>query len=297
MDRFAPGHATGILLYSAGIFFFALNDALGKWLVADYSVGQLLLLRTIGAVFVLAPLLWLHRPALIGGGQTGLKLARVACMAADTFAFYYSTLYLPLADVMTFYMAAPLLITAIAVPFLGEKVGIWRWSAILVGFVGVVIALKPTGAAVSMVSLIALFGSTMYAAGVTITRALKDTHWLQLVTWQFAGAGLTGLVTAPIGWVTPGPVDLMLLFLLGVVAVVCFILIVRALSNTPASVLAPFQYSSILWAAVMGWLVWGDVPTREIVIGNAIIVASGLFLFYRERRRGSDVADRIEPIP
>jgi len=297
MDRFAPGHATGILLYSAGIFFFALNDALGKWLVADYSVGQLLLLRTIGAVFVLAPLLWMHRPALIGGGQTGLKLARVACMAADTFAFYYSTLYLPLADVMTFYMAAPLLITAIAVPFLGEKVGIWRWSAILVGFVGVVIALKPTGAAVSMVSLIALFGSTMYAAGVTITRALKDTHWLQLVTWQFAGAGLTGLVTAPIGWVTPGPVDLMLLFLLGVVAVVCFILIVRALSNTPASVLAPFQYSSILWAAVMGWLVWGDVPTREIVIGNAIIVASGLFLFYRERRRGSDVADRIEPIP
>ncbi|MCW1844095.1 DMT family transporter [Prosthecomicrobium hirschii] len=297
MDRFAPGHATGILLYSAGIFFFALNDALGKWLVADYSVGQLLLLRTIGAVFVLAPLLWMHRPALIGGGQTGLKLARVACMAADTFAFYYSTLYLPLADVMTFYMAAPLLITAIAVPFLGEKVGIWRWSAILVGFVGVVIALKPTGAAVSMVSLIALFGSTMYAAGVTITRALKDTHWLQLVTWQFAGAGLTGLVTAPIGWVTPGPVDLLLLFLLGVVAVVCFILIVRALSNTPASVLAPFQYSSILWAAVMGWLVWGDVPTREIVIGNAIIVASGLFLFYRERRRGSDVADRIEPIP
>ncbi|KPL51624.1 hypothetical protein ABB55_04750 [Prosthecomicrobium hirschii] len=297
MDRFAPGHATGILLYSAGIFFFALNDALGKWLVADYSVGQLLLLRTIGAVFVLAPLIWMHRPALIGGGQTGLKLARVACMAADTFAFYYSTLYLPLADVMTFYMAAPLLITAIAVPFLGEKVGIWRWSAILVGFVGVVIALKPTGAAVSMVSLIALFGSTMYAAGVTITRALKDTHWLQLVTWQFAGAGLTGLVTAPIGWVTPGPVDLMLLFLLGVVAVVCFILIVRALSNTPASVLAPFQYSSILWAAVMGWLVWGDVPTREIVIGNAIIVASGLFLFYRERRRGSDVADRIEPIP
>lgn len=297
MDRFAPGHATGILLYSAGIFFFALNDALGKWLVADYSVGQLLLLRTIGAVFVLAPLIWMHRPALIGGGQTELKLARVACMAADTFAFYYSTLYLPLADVMTFYMAAPLLITAIAVPFLGEKVGIWRWSAILVGFVGVIIALKPTGAAVSMVSLIALFGSTMYAAGVTITRALKDTHWLQLVTWQFAGAGLTGLVTAPIGWVTPGPVDLMLLFLLGVVAVVCFILIVRALSNTPASVLAPFQYSSILWAAVMGWLVWGDVPTREIVIGNAIIVASGLFLFYRERRRGSDVADRIEPIP
>ena len=68
MDRFAPGHATGILLYSAGIFFFALNDALGKWLVADYSVGQLLLLRTIGAVFVLAPLLWMHRPALIGGG-------------------------------------------------------------------------------------------------------------------------------------------------------------------------------------------------------------------------------------
>ena len=298
MSARAPAGATaGILLYSAGVFFFALNDALGKWLVADYTVAQLLLLRTIGAALVLAPLVWIHRPVLFERDQLGLKIARVLCMAADSYAFYYATVALPLADVMTFYMAAPLIITALSVPFLREKVGLFRWTAILVGFVGVVIALKPTGAAFSPSALIALFGATMYASGVTITRALRETHWLQLVVWQFVGAGIIGAFAAPFAWVAPSARDVGLMFVLGIVAMACFVFITRALSLAPASLLAPFQYAAIVWAGVLGWVVWGDVPTVEIVIGNGIIVASGLFVFYREARRGTSVADRVEPIP
>ena len=298
MRSFRPaGSSAGVLLYSLGVFLFALNDALGKWLVADYSVGQLLFLRTIGAALVLCPLLWRNRAALRVADQRKLHLARIVCMAADTYSFYFATKALPLADVMTFYLAAPLIITSLAVPLLGERVGLFRWGAVIVGFIGVVIALRPTGAAFSGSALIALFGASMFGLAVTITRKLRDTHWLTLVTWQFVGAGIIGAASAVPGWVQPSPADLMLMFLLGIVAMACFVCITKALSIAPASLLAPFQYVSIVWAVILGWLIWGDAPSASIVVGSAIIVASGLVVFYRERRRGSSVSDIVEPIP
>lgn len=291
------GATTGILLYSFGVFFFAVNDALGKWLVTDYAVAQLLLLRTVGAAFVLVPLAWLWGVPLMARGQWPLQIVRVVFMAADTFAFYWATRYLPLADVMTFYMAAPLIITALSAMLLGEKVGRWRWAAVLTGFVGVMIALQPSAAAFSPAALIALGGAIMFALAIVVTRKLRDTHWLQLVCWQFAGAGLLGCATAPFVWVTPGLFDLFLMFLVGITSMLCFVAITRALSLAPASVLAPFQYASIVWAVIIGWMVWGDVPTTAIVLGNLLIVASGLVVFWREAVRGRNVADSVEPIP
>ncbi len=287
----------GILLYSVGVFFFALNDALGKWLVADYTVAQLLLLRTAGAALVLVPLIVILRVSLVRREQFGLQVARVVCMAADTYAFYYSTKFMTLADVMTYYMAAPLIITALSVPFLGEKVGVHRWSAVVVGFIGVVIALQPTSAAFTPVAFLALFGGTMFATAVTLTRRLRETHWLQLVVWQFAGAGIIGLLASPFGWVAPGTFDTLLMFLVGITAMACFASITLALARAPASVLAPFQYTSIVWAMLLGWMIWGDVPTPALIIGNVIIVASGLYIFHRESRLGRGAADAVEPIP
>ncbi len=192
---------TGVLLFSLGIFFFAVNDALGKWLVGSYAVGELLLLRSVGALIVLGPMLWLTRPDLDIRDEWPLHLLRVACMAADSFAFYFATRTLPLADVMTFYLAAPLIITALSRPILGERVGAFRWGAVLVGFGGVLVALRPSGAAVSSTALIALFGSFMFACAITITRKLRRTHWLTLTTWQFVGAGLVGAVASPAVWI------------------------------------------------------------------------------------------------
>jgi S-adenosylmethionine uptake transporter len=290
-------NAAGILLYLLGVFLFAVNDALGKWLVADYTVAQLMLLRSVGALLVLAVMAWQMRPALVSGGQWGLQLARILFMAGDTFSFYHSTVTMPLADVMTFYMAAPLIITALSVPFLGEKVGVPRWAAVIVGFVGVVTALQPTSAAFSPTSLVALFGATNFALAMLVTRRLKDQHWLPLVTWQFVGAGLLAGAVSPAGWITPGWLDLGLMGLVGIVSMVCFACITKALSIAPASLLAPFQYSSIVWAVIIGYIVWRDVPTPAVLLGNLLIVASGLFVFYRESVRGKDVAKRLEPIP
>ena len=279
------GAGAGVGLFSLGIFMFALNDALGKWLVADYAVGQLLFLRTIGAVAVLGPLLWNSRADVRIRDQWSWHALRILCMAADTFSFYFATKSLPLADVMTFYLAAPIIITALSVPFLKEKVGRFRWAAVLVGFGGVVIALKPTGAAFSPAALIALFGSTMFATAITVTRRLRDTHWLTLVTWQFIGAGILGAVASAFTWTAPGAIDLALMFLVGIISIICFICITKALALAPASLLAPFQYASIVWAVVLGWLVFGDTPTPNIVLGSLVIIASGLAVFYRERWR------------
>jgi S-adenosylmethionine uptake transporter len=276
-------HNLGIALYLIAIFFFALNDGLGKWLVADYGVGQLLALRTVGSAFVLGPMIWRIGASLMDTSHLGLQVLRIPCMALDTFCFYYATRTMPLADVMTFYMASPLIITALSVPLLREKVEPFRWIAVAIGFVGVVIALQPSSAMLSSASPLAFLGAVAFALGQTVTRRLRGVHWLQLVVWQFAGAGLIGAATLPWIWVTPGRLDLGLLFLLGIVAMLCFVCLTRALAMTPTAVLAPFQYTMLLWATIIGWIVWRDAPSLPILTGSAIIIGSGLFVLYRDR--------------
>ena len=187
----------GIVLYLAGVGLFALNDALGKWLVADYSVGQLMLLRSIGAGVVLAPMILSLRVKVIDTRRPWLQALRVLCAAVDTFAFYYATRTMPLADVMTFYMATPLITTALSALLLGEKVERFRWIAVLIGFVGVLIALRPSPQMFSWGAPVALFGATTFALSQTLTRELRGIHWLPLVFWQFVGGGLIGAATVP----------------------------------------------------------------------------------------------------
>ena len=274
----------GAALYSLGVFLFALNDALGKWLVADYGVGQLMMLRSVGAGVVLAPLIASLRVELFDFGQWRLQAARILAMAADTFAFYLATRFLPLADVMTFYMAAPLILVALSATLLGERVERFRWIAVLVGFAGVAIALRPSAASFSWPSLLALFGSTMFALGQAATRKLRRTHWLPLIVWQYVGAGLIGAATTPFSWTTPNGFDLALMFLVGVVSMACFILLTRALAMARAAVLAPLLYTEMVWATILGWLVWRDAPTWPIVAGNTIIIGSGLYVALRDAR-------------
>ena len=287
----------GVVFYLLGVFLFALNDAIGKWLVTDYSVGQLMLLRTIGAAFVLAPMALSLRAPLLAVENPLLQLLRVLCMAADTFCFYWATRSMPLADVMTFYMAAPLIVTALSAPLLGEKVERFRWIAVMIGFVGVVIALRPTPAMFSWGSPLALFGASMFALGQILTRRLRRSHWLQLTVWQFAGAGLIGAGTLPFAWTPPPLFDLGLMALVGIVSMLCFILITKALAMARAAVLAPLHYSAILWAALMGFLVWRDVPSLPIISGNIVIIGGGLYLLWAGRSKAAEETTAPGGIP
>ncbi len=195
---------TGIGLMLAGVGLFSFNDALGKYLVATYSVGQLLLLRAFVALVLLSPFIWRARAEFKAIPRPGLQLLRVVLSAGEVAAFFFATIYLPLADVITFYMAAPIFVTALSALVLGEHVGWRRWTAVAVGFCGVLIALKPSTQTVSWPALIALGGSLAFAVLMVVTRFLRGTSDMVLASSQFAAALLLGAVWAPFAWVSPG---------------------------------------------------------------------------------------------
>lgn len=281
----------GILLMLAGDFMFALNDAMGKWLVASFSVGQVVLIRSIGAFIVLGPMIANQGTAkLFEMERPGLQVLRVVATTVDTALFYAAVVYLPLADVMSFYMAGPIYVAALSHFLLGEKVGWRRWAAILVGFCGVLIILKPSSAAFSQSSLFALVGSIAFAFAIILSRRLRGTSDTTLVTWQTIGTLLVGGVMTIGAWQTPSVLDLGAMLLLGIVSCSAHLMITRALKLAPASTLAPLHYSLLLWAVIFGLAFFGDVPGPRILIGSAIVVLAGLFIFHRQK-----VVDTVVP--
>lgn len=279
--------ATGIGLMLLACFVYSLNDALGKWLVSTYSVGQLLLIRSIAAILVLAP--FVMRREVLSEFRTaprpGLQFLRIALSSTESALFYWAVVYLPLADVVTFYLAGPIFVTAFSAIFLGEKVGWRRWSAVAVGFGGVLIAMRPSAATFTLPALIALTGSLFFSFQMIATRALRGTSDLVLVSGQMIGALVVGVFLAPVGWVTPSLRDFSLLAMLGLVAMFAHVCLNRSLKFAPASVVVPYQYTFILWAIVFGYSVFGDVPDAPLLLGAAIIASAGIFIFRREQLR------------
>lgn len=281
----------GILLMLLGDFMFALNDAMGKWLVTSFSVGQVLFIRSVGAFIILGPMLAKQGVGpLVRVERPELQVLRVVLATADTGLFYAAVAYLPLADVMTFYMAGPIYIAALSHFFLGEKVGWRRWLAIVLGFCGVVIALRPSTASLSWPSLFALLGSLSFAVTLILSRKLRATNDTTLVTWQTLGALAVGGALAIADWRTPSAIDWSAMLLLGVVSCAAHLMITRALKLAPASMLAPLQYTLLLWAVVFGIVFFNDIPDTQILVGSAVIVFAGLFIFHRQK-----VVDKAEP--
>jgi len=275
----------GPLLMLLGMVMFALNDAMGKWLVSSYGLGQVVLLRSLAALVILVPMVW-HSGLqnLRTVERPWMQLARVVFSTAEVFCFYYAVAYLPLADVMTYWLAAPIYVAASSPFLLGEKVGWRRWTAIAVGFVGVIITLEPSSAMFTMPAIISIVGSAAFAFMLTSGRFLRGTPDSTLVFFQAGGAAIAGLAFAPTDWAPiASSADLLLLGLLGIVAMAAHMLVNRALKVSDAATVAPLQYTLLLWAVVFGWLFFGDVPRLTMMVGAGLIVASGLFIFIREQ--------------
>lgn len=285
----------GIALMLLAVWMFSFGDALGKYIVATYSVGQLLLLRAAASLVVMSPAIWRQRAALRTIQRPGLQLIRVALSTLEVAAFFAATVYLPLADVITYYLAAPIFVTAGSAIFLKEHVGWRRWSAIVVGFIGVMIALRPSTQAVSWPAMIALAGSASFAALMLITRSLRGTPDIVLTSAQFCGTLLFGLVVAPFGWITPSLPDLGLFALAGCISIAAALSVNRSLKLAPASVVVPYQYTMIIWAVIFGYVVFGDVPSAAMLAGAAVIIVAGLYIFLRERNLVRDEPVVVPP--
>ncbi|MGV1956448.1 DMT family transporter [Agrobacterium sp. 22-214-1] len=277
----------GVAVMLLGMLLFALNDAMGKWLVATYSQGQVILIRSAAALIILVPIVWrAGLSGLVRIERPGLQFARVFFSTAELFCFYFAVAALPLADVMTYWLAAPIYVAALSPFLLGEKVGWRRWTAIAIGFVGVLIALKPSSASLTSAALFSILGSAAFAFMMLSGRQLRNTPDTVLAFWQIIGAALAGIVAVfltPSGWLpVQSSFDLAFLGLLGVVAMTAHVLVNRALKLADAATVAPLQYTLLLWAVVFGWLFFGDVPQTSIVVGAGLIVLSGLYIFFRE---------------
>src|SRR3954454_15889498 len=286
----------GIALMLAGVAMFSSGDALGKVLVARYPVNQLLLLRAAVPLAILLTLIWRQRATLPRLERPWLQLLRMVLSTAEVAAFFVAVVYLPLADVITYYLACPIFVTALSAIILREQVGWRRWSAVVVGFCGVLIALQPSAQTVSWPALIALAGSFSFAVLMIVTRSLRATPDIVLAATQFAGTFSVGLVLAPFAWVTPGLADLGLFVFAGLISIVALLCTNRSLKLAPASVVVPYQYSMIVWAVMFGYVVFGDVPQISTIVGAAVIIAAGLYIFIREQQLGRGEAAVSPPV-
>src|SRR6516164_4106658 len=175
----------GIGLMLAGITLFSVNDALGKWLLGTYSVGELLLIRSVSALIVIAPFVW--QAGLVDfatAPRPALQMVRVVLSTLEVAMFFWAVSYLPLADTVTFYLAGPIYVTAFSVVLLREQVGWRRWTAVLVGFLGVLLASRPSAATLTLPACIALAGSMFFALLMIVTRQLRETSNTVLVVGQ-----------------------------------------------------------------------------------------------------------------
>jgi drug/metabolite transporter (DMT)-like permease len=288
----------GAAVMLLGMLLFALNDAMGKWLVSTYSQRQVILILSVAAIVIQDPIVWKRGlTVLMKIERPPLQVARVFFSTAELFCFYFAVAALPLADVMTYWLAAPIYVAALSPFLLGEKVGWRRWTAIAIGFVGVLIALQPSSASLTSAALFSILGSAAFAFMMLSGRQLRNTPDTVLAFWQIIGAGLAGLVAVfvtPSGWLpVQSGFDLAFLGLLGVVAMAAHVLVNRALKLADAATVAPLQYTLLLWAVVFGWLFFGDVPQTSIVVGAGLIVLSGLYIFFRENtlKRGREKVD------
>src|SRR6516162_651926 len=271
------GHVPlGILYMVSATIVFAVSSAVSKWLVASYPVGEVLFTRTSVALLTCALFILPHTGLAVFRTQRLRHhvLRSVSQGCSQTFLLIAFSL-MPLAGATAINFSSALL--------LKETVGLARWLALLVGFGGVLIVTAPGAGAFQVGALFALANAILYGSVTAGVRGMTTTESAQTLT-LYQLALLTGFfaLLLPLGWTSPTPVDAALIVFNGVFNAVGQYWWTRALHLAPASAVAPFNYLSLIWASILGFAIWGDVPTVSLVVGSAVVVASGLFLFWRE---------------
>jgi drug/metabolite transporter (DMT)-like permease len=283
-----------ILLKVASAFVFAVMSVLVRWLGDRYPVGQVVFFRSAFAVLPVV-VIYAWRGELIAAlrigrpiGHLGRGLTAVGAM----FCNFTALALLPVVDATAISFVAPLFAVALSALILKERVRIYRWSAVFIGFCGVLVMLLPqfdigraAGSGSALGATMGLVGA-VFAAGSSIqTRALTTSESTSSIVLYFSLiCTLAGLATWPLGWLMPNGPELAALIVIGICGGLAHILLTESYRLAPASLIAPFDYTSMLWALLLGFLVFGEVPSVLVFVGAGIIAAAGLFVIWRERR-------------
>ena len=297
----------GILCIVIGMFVILLNDVIIKWISGDYPIHQIVLTRSLVAL----PIILLI--ARFDGGWQGLKtrraplhLARGLLIVIANMCYFLALAAMPLADAMALFFVAPLLITALSVPMLGEKVGLRRWLAVAVGMIGVLVMLRPASGVIQLAAVLPVIAAAAYALMQMLTRRLGVTDrasvmalYIQLTfifvstgigltigDGRFAGSDNASLDFLLRAWHWPTPSDAVAIAACGCSIAVGSYLMSQAYRLGQASVIAPFEYTALPWGVLLGFLIWGDIPNLTTVVGILLVVGSGLYVLYREHIRG-----------
>ncbi|MEJ2128515.1 MAG: DMT family transporter [Woeseiaceae bacterium] len=279
----STAHAVGFMLLgvSGGLGL----DLCAKALLVDYSLEQFVFLRSLIGVSIF---LLLGRQ--FGGWQSLVTarwrwhLLRTLLSTITMFAFFYGLANMPLVDALTLGFTAPLMVTALSVPFLGEHVGWRRWLAVVAGFTGVLIILRPGVTQVSFATVSVLIAAFTYACMAITSRKLSATEsGYALSVYVVAGPMIvSATMLGGGGWQVPDGQGWLLFTLAGMCSVVTWVGIVGAYRRASPALLAPFEYTALIGGALAGYLIWNEIPDEWVIVGATIIIASGLFVVYRE---------------
>jgi drug/metabolite transporter (DMT)-like permease len=279
--------AIGLML--GATFVFTCTSALSKWLIETYPIGEVLFSRVFVPLIGLAVII-LPRTGLAVFHTKRFKghlLRGVSQSTSQTFLLIAFSL-MPLASAVAINFSAPIFATLASIVFLRESVGIARWSAILVGFLGVLIVTAPGTDTFTVGALFALANAVMYGTVTAGVRGLTSTESTETLTlYQMLLMSAAFSLMLPFGFVLPTLPDAGWLILNGVGNGLAQYGWTRALHLAPTSAVAPFQYFSLIWAMLLGFAIWGDLPTVSLLIGGAIVAGSGLFLLWRESRKSA----------
>ena len=279
-----------IALVLATMFGFAVMDGMTKILSQTIPIPQILWVRNI--VFcslILSMLIAQGQPlkSLAHSGRPLLQFTRALLLIVESGVFMAAFKLMPLGDVHAIAAMAPLAVVALSVPVLGEKVGWRRWSAVLVGFCGVLLIIRPGFARIQPAVLIALVGAGMWACYQVMVRLCSRTDRSETTSLWTACVGLLSTtLVGPAVWVWPDATGWLMLGAIAILGSLGHMSFIRAIGMTQPSLLQPYNYTLFVWAVVVGWLFFGDVPDAWTWVGASIIIASGLYVWHRERVRG-----------
>lgn len=275
--------AAGILMMVIAVGLFSAMNTFVKLIGVDYHPFEAVFFRNVVASFLVIPFV------LGTGGLSTLKtrrpaghLLRALAGLVSNACFFAAYQRIALADGMVISMAVPIFATLLAIPLLGEKVGWHRWGAILIGFAGVLIALKP-GGGIQVGSLFALGGTVAWAFTILFVKKLSSTETPSTIVFYYMVTGaLVAAMAMPWVWRTPTPQVLACYIGAGIVGGLAQIAMTYALKLAPASIVSPFEYTQIGWAVLLDLTIWGVAPSVTTLLGAAIVVATGLYILYRE---------------
>ena len=291
----APQISKGVGLVALSYSLFSIQDAVVKWLVTSYAVTQILFTRSL-IIVLIAVLIGGRRDvdALVRSHNKGALTFRAVLVFVAWLAYYSSARYLQLAQMTTIYFAAPIIVVALSALILKEKVDAPRWLAVTGGFCGVVLAANPGGAINLLPACAAFFAACSWALGVVLIRLIsrsESTSAQMLVSNGFFAVACA--LTLYWTWKTPDLFSLALMLGIGVAGGLGQFCLYEGFRRAPASVVAPIEYTGLIWAFTYGYLIWSDIPPATVFAGAACIMGSSLALVWFERRRAQRLAQAI----